>query len=183
MKTTAYHLPGLLEFTPRLFTDERGTFYETFSDRIMRQSGLPEELAWVQDNQSSSQQGVLRGLHFQRPPYAQAKLVRVAQGRAIDVVVDLRRDSPTYGQHQRIELSAAVGNILYVPIGMAHGFVAQEDNTLFLYKCSDYYTPAAEGGIRWDDPDLGIDWGTQVAPLVSPKDVQLPYLRDLDNPF
>jgi dTDP-4-dehydrorhamnose 3,5-epimerase len=183
MKITEHVLSGLLEFTPRLFTDERGTFYETFSARLMQQAGIPADLDWVQDNQSSSQQGVLRGLHFQRPPHAQAKLVRVAQGRALDIVVDLRRDSPSFGQHHRAELSAALGNILYVPIGFAHGFVALEDDTLFLYKCSDYYTPAAEGGLLWNDPDLGIDWGQQIAPLVSPKDVVLPRLRDFDSPF
>ena len=182
MQTTQYAISGLLEFTPRMFTDERGSFYETFSARTMQQFGLPH-LDWVQDNQSSSQRGVLRGLHFQRPPHAQAKLVRVAQGRALDIVVDLRRDSATFGQHQQVELTAAAGNILYVPIGFAHGFIALEDDTFFLYKCSDYYTPQAEGGLRWDDPDLGIDWGQQVEPLVSPKDVLLPWLRDFDSPL
>lgn len=183
MKVTEHALPGLLEFTPRLFTDERGTFYETFSARLMQEAGLPADLNWVQDNQSSSTRGVLRGLHFQRPPHAQAKLVRVAQGRALDVVVDLRPASPTFGQHARVELSAALGNVLYVPIGFAHGFMALEDDTLFLYKCSDYYAPPAEGGLRWDDPDLGIAWGTEVQPLVSPKDAILPRLSELDNPF
>ena len=144
--------------------------------------GLPAGLDWVQDNQSKSQPGVLRGLHFQRPPHAQAKLVRVAQGRALDVVVDLRRDSPTFGQHQTVELSAAVGNILFVPVGFAHGFVALEEDTLFLYKCSDYYAPQSEGGLRWNDPALGIDWGVR-EPLVSPKDEVLPLLAELDNPW
>ena len=183
MKITEYALPGLLEFTPRLFSDERGTFYETFSARLMQQAGLPTDLTWVQDNQSSSTRGVLRGLHFQRPPHAQAKLVRVAQGRALDVVVDLRRASPTFGQHQAVELSAVLGNVLFVPVGFAHGFLALEDQTLFLYKCSDYYAPPAEGGLRWDDPDLGISWGTEVAPLVSGKDQVLPRLRELESPF
>lgn len=182
MQAITYALPGLIEFVPRLFGDPRGVFYETYSARLMQEMGLPADIEWVQDNQSKSQPGVLRGLHFQRPPHAQAKLVRVAQGRALDVVVDLRTASPTYGQHQKVELSAASGNILLVPVGFAHGFVALEEDTLFLYKCSDYYAPASEGGVRWNDPALGIDWGVE-NPLVSPKDELLPLLAELDNPF
>jgi dTDP-4-dehydrorhamnose 3,5-epimerase len=136
----------------------------------------------VQDNQSSSARGVLRGLHFQRPPHAQAKLVRVAQGRALDVIVDLRRDSATYGQHMAVELDAQRYNMLYVPIGFAHGFVALEDHTLFLYKCSDYYQPSAEGGLRWNDPTLNINWGID-HPNVSDKDQVLPLLENFDSPF
>ena len=183
MQAKTHALPGLVEFTPRLFGDPRGVFYETFSARLMHDLGLPADISWVQDNQSKSQPGVLRGLHFQRPPQAQAKLVRVAQGRALDVVVDLRRASPTFGQHAKVELSAALGNVLFVPIGFAHGFLALEEDTLFLYKCSDYYAPAAEGGLRWNDPALGIDWGVEVTPLVSPKDAVLPTLAELDSPY
>ena len=183
MQATTYALPGLIEFVPRLFGDPRGVFYETFSAHRMQEVGLPADLAWVQDNQSKSQPGVLRGLHFQLPPHAQAKLVRVAQGRALDVVVDLRRASPTYGQHAKVELTAAAGNVLFVPVGFAHGFLALEPDTLFLYKCSAYYAPAAEGGLRWDDPALGIDWGREVAPLVSDKDALLPGIRDFASPF
>ena len=182
MQVQAHALSGLLEFTPRLFGDLRGVFYETFSARLMQEMGLPANLDWVQDNQSKSQPGVLRGLHFQRPPHAQAKLVRVAQGRVLDVVVDIRRASPTYGQHAKVELSAAQGNILFVPAGFAHGFVALEEDTLFLYKCSDYYAPAAEGGLLWNDPALGIDWAAE-NPLVSAKDAILPPLAGLDSPF
>lgn len=182
MQVQKHALPGLLEFIPRLFGDPRGLFYETYSARLMQELGLPAGLNWVQDNQSKSQPGVLRGLHFQRPPHAQAKLVRVAQGRALDVVVDIRRDSPTYGQHVKVELSAAQGNILYVPIGFAHGFVALEEDTLFLYKCSDYYAPPAEDGLLWNDPALGIEWGVADA-LISPKDAVLPTLANLDSPF
>ena len=182
MQVKTHALAGLLEFIPRLFGDPRGVFFETYSARLMQQAGLPADLNWVQDNQSSSQRGVLRGLHFQRPPQAQAKLVRVAQGRALDVVVDLRRASPTYGQHQKVELTAALGNILFVPTGFAHGFVALDDDTLFLYKCSDYYTPSAEGGLRWDDAALGIDWGVD-EPLVSGKDVELPGFAGFESPF
>ncbi|HEX8506745.1 MAG TPA: dTDP-4-dehydrorhamnose 3,5-epimerase [Hymenobacter sp.] len=182
MQVQPHALPGLLEFIPRLFGDPRGVFYETFSARLMQEMGLPADLDWVQDNQSKSQPGVLRGLHFQRPPHAQAKLVRVAQGRALDVVVDIRRDSPTYGQHAKVELSEAQGNVLFVPVGFAHGFVALEENTLFLYKCSNYYAPSAEGGLLWNDPALAINWGVADA-LISPKDAILPTLAELDSPF
>ena len=182
MEVITHSLPGLLEFRPRIFGDPRGAFFESFSARTMENLGLPP-LDWVQDNQSISKAGTLRGLHFQRPPHAQAKLVRVAQGRALDVVVDLRRDSPTFGQHARVLLTAALGNCVFVPVGFAHGFVALDDDTLFLYKCSDYYAPTAEGGLRWDDPALGIDWGFSGEALVSPKDAILPTLAELESPF
>ncbi|GAA4367215.1 dTDP-4-dehydrorhamnose 3,5-epimerase [Hymenobacter saemangeumensis] len=180
MEVKHHALPGLIEFVPRVFADERGVFFESFSARLMEQAGAVAN--WVQDNQSRSKKGVLRGLHFQRPPHAQAKMVRVAQGRALDVVVDLRRDSPTYGQHAKVELSTEKSNVLFVPAGFAHGFVALEDDTLFLYKCSDYYAPAAEGGLHWNDPDLGIDWGIE-SPLVSGKDEELPGIRGFESPF
>lgn len=182
MQVITHSLPGLLEFRPRIFGDPRGAFFESFSARTMESLGLPR-LDWVQDNQSSSKAGTLRGLHFQRPPHAQAKLVRVAQGRALDVVVDIRADSPTFGQHAKVLLTAELGNVFYVPVGFAHGFVALDDDTLFLYKCSDYYAPAAEGGLRWDDPALGIAWGFDGEALVSPKDAILPTLAELNNPF
>ena len=181
MEVKQYPLAGLVEFVPRIFADDRGAFFETFSARLMAQAGAAAE--WVQDNQSSSRKGVLRGLHFQRPPHAQAKLVRVGQGRALDVAVDLRRNSPTYGQHQLVELTAERANLLYIPAGFAHGFMALEDDTLFLYKCSDYYAPATEGGLRWDDADLNIDWGTAATPLVSGKDEELPSFKDFISPF
>ena len=182
MQVKQHNLAGLVEFIPRLFGDPRGVFYETFSARLMQEAGVPADLNWVQDNQSKSQPGVLRGLHFQCPPHAQAKLVRVAQGRVLDVVVDIRRDSPTFGQHATVELSAALGNVLFVPIGFAHGFVALEEDTLFLYKCSNYYAPSSEGGLLWNDPALGINWNIE-HPLVSPKDVILPTLVELASPF
>lgn len=182
MQAIQHPLAGLLEFVPRLFGDPRGVFYETYSARTMQGMGLPADLEWVQDNQSKSQPGVVRGLHFQRPPHAQAKLVRVAKGRALDVVVDIRRDSPTYGQHAKVELSEEKGNILFVPAGFAHGFVALEEDTLFLYKCSDYYAPASEGGLLWNDPALGIEWGVTEA-IISPKDAIQPTLAQLDSPF
>ena len=181
MEVKKHPLAGLVEFVPRVFADDRGVFFETFSAHLMAQAGAAAE--WVQDNQSNSKKGVLRGLHFQRPPHAQAKLVRVGQGRALDVAVDLRRASPTYGQHQRVELSAERGNLLFIPAGFAHGFMALEDNTIFLYKCSDYYAPATEGGLRWDDAALGIDWGSEVNPLVSGKDDELPPFKGFESPF
>ncbi|GAB2963738.1 dTDP-4-dehydrorhamnose 3,5-epimerase [Hymenobacter coalescens] len=174
-------LSGVIELVPRVFGDARGTFFESFSARLLAEkAGIRED--WVQDNQSISAAGVLRGLHFQRPPFAQAKLVRVARGRALDVVVDLRRDSPTFGQHTQVLLDAARGNMVYVPVGFAHGFLALDDDTIFLYKCSNYYHPASEGGLLWNDPALGIDWGV-AEPNVSPKDEILPRLAELDSPF
>jgi len=181
MEVKKFPLAGLIEFVPRVFADDRGVFFETFSAKLMAEARA--DVQWVQDNQSNSKKGVLRGLHFQRPPHAQAKLVRVGQGRALDVAVDLRPASPTYGQHQLVELTAASANMLYIPVGFAHGFMALEDHTIFLYKCSDYYAPTAEGGLRWDDADLNISWGTEVQPLVSGKDNELPNFRDFVSPF
>jgi dTDP-4-dehydrorhamnose 3,5-epimerase len=125
---------------------------------------------------------VLRGLHFQKPPYAQGKLVRVASGSALDVALDIRKNSPTYGQHITCLLNTEQSNMFYIPPGFAHGFTALEDNTTFLYKCTGYYVPAAEGGVYWNDPDLGIDWGV-TDPLVSEKDKGLPRLAALYSPF
>jgi dTDP-4-dehydrorhamnose 3,5-epimerase len=180
MEIKHHALAGVVEFTPRVFGDARGAFFESFSERVMRDAGV--DVNWVQDNQSRSMRGVLRGLHFQQPPYAQAKLVRVAQGRALDVVVDIRRESPTYGQHVAVELDATRYNMLYVPVGFAHGFAALEDDTLFLYKCSNYYQPSSEGGILWSDPALDIRWQL-TDPVISPKDQVQPLLKDLQSPF
>ncbi|SNC76029.1 dTDP-4-dehydrorhamnose 3,5-epimerase [Hymenobacter gelipurpurascens] len=180
MEIKHHALAGVVEFTPRVFGDARGAFFESFSAKTMRDAGVDVE--WVQDNQSRSMRGVLRGLHFQKPPYAQAKLVRVAQGRALDVVVDIRRESPTYGQHVCVELDATRFNMLYIPEGFAHGFAALEDDTLFLYKCSNYYQPSSEGGILWNDPALAINWQL-TDPVISPKDAVQPLLQDMQSPF
>jgi len=180
MQIKQHALAGVVEFIPRVFGDARGAFFESFSARLMEEAGVQQN--WVQDNQSRSERGVLRGLHFQRPPHAQAKLVRVAQGRALDVIVDIRRNSETYGQHLAVELDAERYNMLYVPVGFAHGFVALEDDTLFLYKCSDYYQPSAEGGLLWNDPQLNISWGID-NPKVSDKDQILPVLEGFESPF
>ncbi|WP_266203317.1 dTDP-4-dehydrorhamnose 3,5-epimerase [Pontibacter kalidii] len=175
-----FHIKGLIEFQPRIFRDDRGYFMETFSQKWFEPLGLKP--VFMQDNQSVSAKGVLRGLHFQKPPRAQAKLVRVSTGKALDVAVDLRKDSPTYGQHVACVLDAERHNVFYIPEGFAHGFVALEDNTTFLYKCTDFYAPETEGGILWNDPALGIDWGI-AEPLVSPKDEVLPLLEDFSSPF
>lgn len=180
MEHRLFHIEGLIEFLPRVFRDDRGYFLETFSQKWFEPLGLQPN--FVQDNQSVSKKGVLRGLHFQKPPHAQGKLVRVTSGSALDVAVDLRRNSPTYGQHVTCVLDAEKHNLFYIPEGFAHGFAALEDNTTFLYKCTDFYNQPSEGGILWNDPALGIDWGV-TQPLVSPKDEVLPPLQNFTSPF
>ncbi len=169
-----------MEITPRIFADDRGAFLETFSARQFAEAGITE--TFVQDNLSISKKGVVRGLHFQKPPFAQAKLVTVIAGKALDVVVDIRKDSPTFGQHATCILDAEKRNMFYVPIGFAHAFMVLEEGTVFTYKCSNYYSKESEGGLLWNDPALGIDWGI-VNPLVSEKDEILPTLAELDSPF
>ncbi len=164
-------LNGVYEITPRIFHDERGFFFESYNQQIFEAAGL--SLRFVQDNQSFSQPGVLRGLHFQRPPFAQGKLVRVLTGQAIDVVVDLRHDSPTFGQHRTFLLDAERQNMVYVPEGFAHGFLALAD-CIFVYKCTQFYDKNSEGGLRWNDPTLQIAWPAQ-ATHISPKDEDLPH--------
>ena len=168
---------------PDRHIDDRGWFSETFHEQRLASIGIAYR--FVQDNQSHSRlAGTLRGLHFQRPPSAQAKLVSVLQGRVLDVVVDIRRASPSYGQHVAVELSAEAGRQLYIPIGFAHGFLTLEDDVVVMYKVSDYYSPNDDGGLRWDDPDLAIAW--PVAPaniIISNKDRQLPRLREVSSPF
>ena len=180
MDFKTFEIEGVVEFQPRIFRDDRGYFLETFSMKWFEPLGIQPN--FVQDNQSVSKKGVLRGLHFQKPPYAQGKLVRVSSGRALDVAVDLRKGSPTYGKHVTCVLDAEQQNAFYVPEGFAHGFVALEDNTTFLYKCTDYYQPSAEGGLLWNDPELGIDWGIE-NPQVSPKDEVLSLFRSFESPF
>ena len=175
-------IPGLKLLTPRRFYDHRGYFQETFRcDALERDLGLP--LNFVQDNESLSKvPGIIRGLHFQRPPFAQAKLVRVVSGAAWDVAVDLRPDSPGFGTWQAFELSADNGCQLFLPAGLAHGFCTLAENTLVQYKVDNYYAPDCEGGIRWDDPDLKIDWPLSGRPaIVSDKDAALPSWSGLDR--
>jgi len=172
-------LPGVILFQPRLFGDSRGFFVETWHRDRYREAGIAEE--FVQDNLSFSARGVLRGLHFQNPS-AQGKLVQVLAGEVFDVAVDIRRGSPHYGEWLGVTLSAEEHNQLYVPPGFAHGFCVTSETALFNYKCSDFYNPAAERSIRWDDPAIGVDWPlTDLAPELSVKDRQAPRLAGLDE--
>lgn len=172
-------LSGLVEIIPQLYHDERGFFFESYSQRIFTENGISD--VFVQDNHSFSSKGVLRGLHYQNPPFGQGKLVRAVTGKVMDVVVDIRRNSPTFGQHAKVLLEANRCNMLYVPVGFAHGFVALED-AVFAYKCTGFYEKSAEGGIIWNDPELDIDWGIQ-HPIVSAKDQQLLSFKDCVNGF
>ncbi|OWU66746.1 dTDP-4-dehydrorhamnose 3,5-epimerase [Roseovarius sp. 22II1-1F6A] len=183
MKLSDTTLPGLLLIEPRRFGDHRGFFAETYNRQAYEAHGITTD--WVQDNHSlSATPGTLRGLHFQAPPNAQAKLVRCGRGRLFDVVVDLRRGSPTFGQWEGFELSAENGHQLLIPVGFAHGFVTRERDTEIVYKCSDYYAPETEGAVVWDDPDVGIDWGFEgTAPILSDKDRAAPRLKDFETPF
>lgn len=171
---------GLLIITPKVFFDERGYFYETFSVAKYKEFGITD--TFVQDNQSLSQKGALRGLHFQAPPFAQGKLVRVVKGAVLDVVVDIRKDSATYGKHFSIELNEDNKTQFWIPAGFAHGFVTLEDNTIFEYKCTNYYNKASEGGILWNDADLNIQWGTSDA-IISEKDQLLSPFNTFISPF
>lgn len=169
MVLTKCEIPGLLVIEPKVFADERGVFYETFNEKKFIEATGIERLKFYQDNESISKKNVLRGLHFQKPPHAQGKLIRVVQGSVLDVAVDLRKGGSTYGQHFTIELSAENKKQLWIPEGFAHGFVALEENTIFNYKCTNYYSPESERTIQWDDIDLDIDWKIK-EPLISEKD-------------
>ena len=160
-------IKDLLIIQPRIFTDDRGYFYESYNKGSFKKLGL--DLNFVQDNQSLSQKGVLRGLHFQNPPFAQGKLVRVIQGSVLDVVVDIRSKSPTYGQYEKVKLSGENKTMFWIPPGFAHGFVTLENNTILTYKCTSDYNKDSEGVLIWDDPSLNIEWGVK-NPLVSEKD-------------
>lgn len=171
-------IAGLLMIQPRVFEDERGYFFETFSLKAFEEKVA--NTVFVQDNESRSRYGVLRGLHFQKPPFAQAKLVRVVKGRVLDVAVDIRKDSPTFGSHLAVELSEENKTQLFIPRGFAHGYVVLSDEAIFQYKCDNYYTPTHEGAIRWNDPALHIDW--QLSPsdiILSNKDNNNPFLCDI----
>lgn len=172
----------LVVVEPKVFGDQRGWFIETYNAEEFAQKGIPD--TFVQDNHSSSAQGVLRGLHFQRPPYTQAKLVRCTRGRLWDVAVDLRKDSPTFKQWFGVELSAENKKMLFVPVGFAHGFYALEDCEL-VYKCSNVYHPEVDGGVIWNDPEIGIQWPipSGVTPVLSGKDAQLPILANAQLEF
>ena len=168
---------GVFEITPKVFQDTRGFFFEVFNESAFKAAGLPYK--FVQDNQSFSTKGVLRGLHFQKAPFAQGKLVRVLNGSIVDVVVDLRRDSDSFGKHLLIPLDSDKRNMVYVPVGFAHGFVTLTDS-MVEYKCTNGYNKNSDGGVRWNDPALEIDWGIS-SPIISEKDMGLPYLKDIVN--
>ncbi|MSP57991.1 MAG: dTDP-4-dehydrorhamnose 3,5-epimerase [Flavobacteriaceae bacterium] len=173
-------LPNLLLIKPTIFEDHRGHFFENFREDVLSQFGVKD--AFIQDNQSLSHRGILRGLHFQSNPYAQGKLVRVITGAVLDVALDIRRDSLTYGQFVAIELSAANKLMLYIPPGFAHGFATLQNDTIFTYKCSQYYHPLSEGGVLWNSPSLAIPWQLE-NPILSDKDSQLPDFSDFVSPF
>ena len=183
MKIEQTPLSGILVLTPARFGDSRGFFSESWSRARMAQAGL--DIDFVQDNHSlSAQAGTVRGLHFQSPPHAQAKLVRCGRGRLFDVAVDIRRRSPTYGRWFGAELSFDNGRQMLIPEGFLHGFVTREPDTEIVYKCSDYYAPDCDGAVRFDDPDLGIDWGLgDMAPMLSDKDAAAPAFADFNSPF
>jgi len=178
-KITELPLSGLLLIEPRIFGDERGYFKESFRVEAFEKAGFPP---FVQENESLSRKGVLRGLHFQAPPNAQGKLVRCVQGEVFDVAVDIRKGSPTYGQWYGVELSATNHLMMYVPPGFAHGFCTLSEQALFCYRQTDYYAPQTEGSVLFNDADIGIEWPI-TDPLVSEKDTIAPPLAELDSPF
>jgi dTDP-4-dehydrorhamnose 3,5-epimerase len=181
MQVTPTAIPDVLVIEPKVFGDERGFFLESFNQKAF-DAAVGRTVTFVQDNHSRSRKGVLRGLHFQQAPHAQAKLVRVIQGSVFDVAVDVRGGSPTYGKWVGLELSAANHKQLWIPAGLAHGFLVTSDSADFLYKTTDYYEPASERALRWDDPAFGIAWpDIGVAPTLSPKDAQAPLLAS--NPL
>jgi dTDP-4-dehydrorhamnose 3,5-epimerase len=173
-------IPGLLIIKPQVFEDDRGYFFESYNLEKFESAGI--DVRFIQDNESKSQKGVLRGLHFQNPPHAQGKLVRVMRGAVLDVAVDIRKDSPTYGQWESIVLSGDNKMMYWIPAGLAHGFLTLEDDTIFFYKCTKTYNKESEGSIRWNDPDLNIDWGTN-NPLLSEKDMISPLFKDFETQF
>lgn len=175
-------IEGLLVIKPQVFVDARGYFVETYNEKRYREAGIDAQ--FVQDNQSCSSYGVVRGLHFQRPPYTQAKLVCCTVGRVLDIAVDLRKNSPTFGQWHSVELSAENHLQFFIPKGFAHGFSVLSETAVFTYKCDELYHPEADGGILLSDPDLAIDWQVpEELRILSEKDKKHPLLKDFDNPF
>jgi len=181
MKFIKTNIPDLTIVEPTVFGDNRGYFFESFrQDKFDEFSG--GNVKFIQDNQSMSAKEIVRGLHFQQPPYAQGKLVRVIKGSVLDVVVDIRKSSPTYGESFSLIISEEKKNMLWIPAGFAHGFLSLEDNTIFSYRCTNYYNKESEGCIAWNDPVLAIDWGIE-NPLVSEKDQQGTAFTDFVSPF
>lgn len=175
-------IAGPLIIKPRVFYDDRGCFLETYKAPVFKELGITMD--FPQDNQSLSQKNVVRGLHFQEPPFAQGKLVRVITGSALDVIVDIRKDSPSYGKHTKVLLTGDNFTQFWIPPGFAHGFRALEDNTIFAYKCTEVYDKASENGLLWNDPELGIDWELNgEKPVVSEKDLVYLSFTEFNSPF
>ena len=180
MRVIKTPIDGLLVLQPNVFEDERGSFFEGWNKQRFKDMGI--DLDFVQDNQSLSKKGVLRGLHFQNPPFSQGKLVRVIKGRVLDVAVDIRKESSTYGEHFSIELSEENKTIFWLPPGFAHGFVALVDDTIFSYKCTNFYNEESEGSLLWCDNDLQIDWRIE-SPIISEKDKKAPHFSNFSSQF
>lgn len=180
MQVESFYIDGLKTFTPRVFEDERGYFFESYNAPFFRENIA--DIQFIQDNQSSSKKNVLRGLHFQAPPFDQGKLVRVIKGAVLDVAVDIRKKSPTYGKHVCVELTEDNQKVFWIPSGFAHGFLSLEENTIFSYKCTNVYHAQSEGAVCWNDPELAINWGVN-DPLVSEKDQIAPLFKDFISPF
>jgi len=180
MKFNNLEIPDVQIISPDIYRDDRGYFFESYNINAFKANGF--EYQFRQDNESRSRKGVIRGLHFQKPPYEQGKLVRVVNGAVRDFAIDLRKGSPYYGKYCSAELSGDNKLMMWIPPGFAHGFIALEDDTVFCYKCTQVFDKESEMSIRWDDPDLNIDWGF-TDPLVTIKDRQAPFLRDVESPF
>ncbi len=179
MEVIKTDIEGVVIIEPRIFRDDRGYFFESFSQREFQEKVC--NTVFVQDNESKSSYGVLRGLHFQKPPYAQSKLVRVIKGAVLDVAVDIRKGSPTFGQHVAVELTEDNHRQFFIPRGFAHGFSVLTDEVIFQYKCDNFYAPQSEGALAWDDPDLGIDWRLPAEKVIlSEKDRHHSRLKDAE---
>jgi len=182
MEVIETDIEGVVIIKPRIFSDSRGYFFESYSKREFDEKVRP--IDFVQDNESSSSYGVMRGFHFQRPPFAQSKLVRCISGSVLDVAIDIRRNSPTYGRHVAVELSDRNHLQLFIPRGFAHGFAVLSDSAVFQYKCDNFYAPQSEGGISIQDPSMNIDWRIDPSKaILSDKDRQHPFFKDFDSPF
>ena len=183
MEVIKTEIEGVLIIEPKVFSDSRGYFFESFNAKeFAEKTGL--DVTFVQDNESMSTRGVLRGLHFQLPPFSQAKLVRCVKGSVLDVTVDIRKGSPTYGKYAMCELTGGNHRMFFIPKGMAHGFCVLSDKAIFQYKCDEFYHPEAEGGIAWNDPDIAIQWPIPLHEiLLSERDKHHPHLKDFDFPF
>ena len=182
MEVIKTNIEGVVIIEPRIFKDDRGYFFESFSQREFEEKVC--KTTFVQDNESKSSYGVLRGLHFQKPPFAQSKLVRVIKGAVLDVAVDIRKGSPTFGQYVSVELTGDNHRQFFIPRGFAHGFSVLSEEVIFQYKCDNFYSPQSEGAIAWNDPDLNIDWRIPVEEVIlSEKDSKHPKLKDLQCVF